>query len=173
MIEGEIPRAEKIIAKNMPVAVMEDIVVKMIKKMYVREQFKKGVEKEKGNEHMQIFYKDEMFNKVTDSRQYKKKKRIADAKAEAADPENLIDIKIDEFSELLKEGELDKMDYHWIPSKAEDFFVIPHWKDLNDLYLTSSTFSDSVTFKIVFNVMILWIEIAKKIKKPRQQDKGD
>ena len=38
MIEGEIPEAEKIMAKNLPVAIIEELIVNMIKKMYVREQ---------------------------------------------------------------------------------------------------------------------------------------
>ena len=32
---------------------------------------------------------------------------------------------------------------------------------MNELYLNSASFSDSVNFKIVFNILILWIELSK------------
>lgn len=43
-----------------------------------------------------------------------------------------------------------------MPIKLEEYFTINHWKDLKDLYITSPDFSDSVIFKLVFNVLILW-----------------
>lgn len=67
---------------------MEDIVVNLVKKMYVREMFKKGIQHKKENDHMIKFFRDEMFKKVTDTRAYKKKKRISDAKACVNNPDH-------------------------------------------------------------------------------------
>lgn len=91
LIEGEIPEAERILAKNLPVAIIEELIVKLIKKMYVREQLKNGAAYLKGNEHIIQFYREEKFKLIVGERKYKKAKRIADAKAEAAGNKSNLD----------------------------------------------------------------------------------
>jgi len=136
LIEGENPEAEKIISKNIPVAVLEEIIVKLIKKMYVREQIKKGVLNIKGNEKMKSFYLEEKFKYACESRKYKQQKRIIDARAEMNAEEGLIDgaKKADDRILAASIEDIETIDPNWVPFKAEEFFRIGSWKELHDLY---------------------------------------
>jgi len=164
LIEGEIPEAEKIIAKNLPVAILEEIVTKGIKKMYIREQIKNGYLEQKDNAEMKQYYLDEKFRMITNTRPYKKAKRIADARADAPNLEDGFKDNTRDVVNSLGLTDLETIDPNWVPTAAEDFFKIGHWEELNDFYTSSTSFSDSVNFKIVFNSLILWFELAKHSK---------
>ena len=75
---------------------------------------------------------------ISNTRNWKKDRRIENAKKTDEEKENQVGTQRDrDILMLMEMGEFNKIDEHWVPSKAQEFFLIPHWKELHELYTTN------------------------------------
>jgi hypothetical protein len=82
----------------------------------------------KGNEHMKVYWQEEKYKMVTSTRKWKKERRIEAAKKSEEEIENQIGTQRDrDILMMMEQGMFKKIDEHWVPAKAQEFFLIPHW----------------------------------------------
>lgn len=66
---------------------------------------------------------------VTSNRKWKKDRRIENAKKSDEELENQVGTQRDrDILMMMEQGMFKTIDEHWVPTKAQEFFLIPHWK---------------------------------------------
>ena len=149
------------ISRFIPSAAFEEIIMKLVKKLYMREMIKSG----KLHEHIENTKAKGGFSRVVVG-SFGVRSHVADSNGEVLGRD--------------KHG----LDKNFIPGKMEELMPIETWEDLFDLYKESRDFSDAQDFcekaqvrnqnifMTVFQTQILWKTIGKvsKIHKNRLRE---
>lgn len=159
MCEGQTPSALKLISKHLPPNILEEVIMNLTKKSYIRE-------------------------KILDNSIFNEEK-ICAIKA-ILEKENLIKTSDNSFSKSTSLKRLDEQYGHKnsslftykekefqsiIPHDIEALVTIKSSEDISNYYLDSDVFSSSLNFVIIFNTIILWIELSKESKIHRNRYK--
>lgn len=152
LCESQNPEVIKTIAKHVSVTALEEIIKRICKKIYLCEKIKRGELDKPQNCDIKDCLIGLMQIEWAEKRENRNQKPAMKDKKTCNPTQS-------KFSQMPEEDL--KINPNWIPLKLEEYFDIEHWRDLLDLYLTSSDFSDRCLFKIVFNSIILWDILSK------------
>ena len=168
-------------ARNLSEAVLEDVIIRMVKKMFVREKVLEGISRKQKMEIAdEIFIEMETGKRISQEHnnigadafaKYAKKVRKPSSKSLKSVNDNMSALSGKSgpgMSEKINR-DLVELDPNWITEKLEHSFKIEDWRQLKNHYIHSDRFSNDIIFKAVFAMISIWKVQARSSKTHRSR----
>ena len=176
LLELESPAIQGRFARNLSAAVLEDIIIRMVKKMFVRERLIEGITRPQ-----KMAIADEIFIEIEDGKRISNehneigseafKKPVKPKATSKSGNDNMSAISGISGPGIARKVDKDliTLDPNWITEKLEYCFKIEDWKYLKNFYVHSEKFSEDIIFKAVFAMISIWKTQARSSKTHRNR----